>query len=67
MGIFSRFENKAEDVIEGSGGRGRGGIEPVKLAKRACKEMEHEKMIGVGTSMRPRSTTSSCRLRTMLQ
>lgn len=28
MGIFSRFENKAEDVIEGSGGRGRGGLEP---------------------------------------
>lgn len=53
MGIFSRFENKAEDVIEGSGGRGRGGIEPVKLAKRACKEMEHEKMIGVGHEYAP--------------
>lgn len=53
MGIFSRFENKAEDVIEGSGGRGRGGIEPVKLAKRACKEMEHEKMIGVGYEYAP--------------
>lgn len=53
MGIFSRFENKAEDVIEGSGGRGRGGIEPVKLAKRACKEMEHEKMIGVGHECAP--------------
>lgn len=53
MGIFSRFENKAEDVIEGSGARGRGGIEPVKLAKRACKEMEHEKMIGVGHEYAP--------------
>ena len=29
MGLFSRFEDKAEDVIEGAG---RGGIEPVKLA-----------------------------------
>lgn len=53
MGIFSRFENKAEDVIEGSGSRGRGGIEPVKLAKRACKEMEHEKMIGIGHEYAP--------------
>lgn len=53
MGIFSRFENKAEDVIEGSGGRGKGGIEPVKLAKRASKEMEHEKMIGVGHEYAP--------------
>lgn len=53
MGIFSRFENKAENVIEGSGGRGRGGIEPVKLAKRASKEMEHEKMIGVGHEYAP--------------
>jgi hypothetical protein len=53
MGMFSRFENKAEDVIEGSGGRGRGGIEPVKLAKRACKEMEREKMVGVGHEYAP--------------
>ncbi|MGI6032307.1 MAG: FhaA domain-containing protein [Coriobacteriales bacterium] len=53
MGFFSRFENKAEDVIEGSGGSGRGGIEPVKLAKRACKEMEREKMVGVGNEYAP--------------
>lgn len=51
MGLFSRFENKAEDVIEGSGGRG--GIEPVKLAKRAYKEMQREKMIGVGNEYAP--------------
>ena len=51
MGMFSRFENKAEDVIEGSGGRG--GIEPVKLAKRAGKEMEREKMVGVGHEYAP--------------
>ncbi len=53
MGMFSRFENKAEDMIEGSGGRGRGGIEPVKLAKRASKEMEREKMVGVGHEYAP--------------
>lgn len=53
MGMFSRFENKAEDFIEGSGGRGRGGIEPVKLAKRASKEMEREKMVGVGHEYAP--------------
>lgn len=51
MGLFSRFENKAEDVIEGSGGRG--GIEPVKLAKRAYKEMQREKMVGVGNEYAP--------------
>ena len=55
MSMFSRFENKAEDVIEGSGGRGRGrgGIEPIKLAKRAGKEMEREKMVGVGNEYAP--------------
>ena len=53
MGLFSRFESKAEDVIEDSGSSGRGGIEPVKLAKRACKEMEREKMVGVGHEYAP--------------
>ena len=52
MGLFSKFESKAEDVIEGSGG-GRGGIEPVKLAKRAAKEMERGKMTGVGHEYAP--------------
>ena len=50
MGLFSRFEDKAEDVFEGGG---RGGIEPVKLAKRAAKEMQREKMIGVGHEYAP--------------
>lgn len=53
MGVFSRFESKAEDAIEGSSGKGRGGIEPVKIAKRACKEMEREKMVGVGHEYAP--------------
>lgn len=53
MGLFSRFENKAEDVIEGGAGRGKGGIEPVKLAKRAFKEMQREKMVGVGHEYAP--------------
>lgn len=54
MGLFSRFESKAEDVIEGgAGSAARGGIEPVKLAKRACKEMEREKMVGVGHEYAP--------------
>ena len=53
MGLFSRFENKAEDMIEGSGASRRGGIEPVKLAKRASKEMEREKMVGVGHEYAP--------------
>lgn len=50
MGLFSRFESKAEDVIEGGS---RGGIEPVKLAKRAGKEMQREKMVGVGHEYAP--------------
>ena len=54
MGLFSRFESKAEDVIEGgAGASARGGIEPVKLAKRAYKEMEREKMVGVGHEYAP--------------
>ncbi len=50
MGLFSRFENKAEDIIEGGG---KGGIEPVKIAKRAYKEMQREKMVGVGHEYAP--------------
>lgn len=50
MGLFSRFEDKAEDLIEDSG---RGGIEPVKIAKKAAKEMQREKMIGVGHEYAP--------------
>lgn len=38
-------------MIEGSSGRG--GIEPVKLAKRAAREMEHEKMVSVGHEYAP--------------
>lgn len=53
MGLFSRFESKAEDMIEGGMSSGQGGIEPVKLAKRACKEMEREKMVGVGNEYAP--------------
>lgn len=54
MGLFSRFESKAEDMIEGGAGMSaHGGIEPVKLAKRACKEMEREKMVGVGHEYAP--------------
>ncbi|MCD8199749.1 MAG: FHA domain-containing protein [Coriobacteriaceae bacterium] len=41
-------------MIEGGSGRGgSGGIEPVKLAKRADKEMQREKMIGVGVEYAP--------------
>ena len=50
MGLFSRFEDKAEDVFEGSA---HGGLEPVKIAKRAAKEMQREKMVGVGHEYAP--------------
>lgn len=54
MGLFSKFEDKAEDIIEGGGSKGsKGGIEPVKIAKRAGKEMQREKMIGVGHEYAP--------------
>ncbi len=53
MGLFSRFEDKAEGIIEGSGSARGGGIEPVKLAKRAYKEMQREKMVGVGHEYAP--------------
>lgn len=51
MGFFSRFEDRAEGMIEGSSGRGS--IEPVKLAKRAAREMEREKMVSVGHEYAP--------------
>ena len=53
MGLFSRFEDKAESVIEGGASRGKGGIEPVKIAKRAVKEMQREKMVGIGHEYAP--------------
>lgn len=49
MGKLSRFEDKAEQVVEG----GRGSLEPVKLCKRAAKEMQREKMVGVGREYAP--------------
>lgn len=52
MGLFSKFEDKAENLIEGAGSS-KGGIEPVKIAKRAGKEMQREKMIGVGHEYAP--------------
>ena len=48
MGLLSRFESKAEDFVEGGGG-----LEPVKIAKRAAKEMQREKMVGVGHEYAP--------------
>ncbi len=53
MGFISRFENKAENIVEGGGRRGKGGIEPVKICKRAAKEMQREKLVGAGAEYAP--------------
>ena len=51
MGFFTKFEDKAESFFERSSGKG--GIEPVKIARRAGKEMQREKMVGVGHEYAP--------------
>ena len=49
MGIFSRFENKMEDAIDGLGDKFFDSpISPVQIAKRAEKQMKRNKMLGAG-------------------
>ena len=39
MGLFSKFENKMEDSIEGGGGLFKTPITPVKITREAEKQM----------------------------
>ena len=54
MGLFSKFENKVEDTVEGAAERmGGAPLSPVQIAKRAEKQMRREKMAGAGKQYAP--------------
>lgn len=54
MGIFSRFENKMEDTVEGAASRiSKAPISPVQIAKRAERQMRRETMVGAGKEYAP--------------
>lgn len=54
MGIFSRFEDKMDDAVEGAGARmSKAPISPVQIAKKAEKQMRRETMVGAGKQFAP--------------
>jgi pSer/pThr/pTyr-binding forkhead associated (FHA) protein len=54
MGLFSRFENKMEDTVEGAADKmSNAPINPVQIAKKAEKQMRREKMVGAGKEYAP--------------
>ena len=54
MGIFSRFEDKMEDGLEGAADRFFDApISPVQISKKAEKAMRREKMVGAGKQYAP--------------
>ena len=54
MGIFSRFEGKMEDAVEGTASKmSKAPISPVQIAKKAEKQMRRETMVGAGKEYAP--------------
>lgn len=54
MGIFSKFEGKMEDGLEGAADRiFDAPISPVQISKKAEKAMRREKMVGAGKQYAP--------------
>lgn len=54
MGVLRRFENRMEDSLEGMADRmANAPISPVKIAKKAEKQMQREKMVGAGKQYAP--------------
>ena len=54
MGLFSRFENKMEDTLEGAANKMFDApISPVQIAKKAEKQMRREAMVGAGKQFAP--------------
>lgn len=54
MGIFSRFEGKMEDTVEGAASKmSKAPISPVQIAKKAEKQMKREVMVGAGKQYAP--------------
>ena len=54
MGIFSKFENRMEDTVEGAASRmSKAPISPVQIAKKAEKQMRRETLVGAGKQYAP--------------
>ena len=54
MGLFSRFEGKMEDTVEGAASKmSKAPISPVQIAKKAEKQMRRETMVGAGKQYAP--------------
>ena len=54
MGIFSKFEDRMEDTVEGAASRmSKAPISPVQIAKKAEKQMRRETMVGAGKQYAP--------------
>lgn len=54
MGFFSRFERKVENTFESTANKMLNApISPVQIAKKAEKQMRHEKMVGAGKQYAP--------------
>ena len=54
MGIFSKFEDRMEDTVEGAASRmSKAPISPVQIAKKAEKQMRRETMVGAGKQFAP--------------
>ncbi len=54
MGIFSKFERRMEDTVEGAADKMVGSpLSPVQIAKKAEKQMRREKMVGAGKQYAP--------------
>ena len=53
MGLFSKFERKMEDSIEGGGGLFKTPISPVKITKEAEKQMRRNLTLGSGRRIAP--------------
>ena len=54
MGIFSKFERKVEDGVEGAASAfEKSALTPVQITKKAEKQMRREKVVGAGRQIAP--------------
>lgn len=54
MGIFSKFERKVEDSVEGAASAfEKSALTPVQITKKAEKQMKREKVVGKGRQIAP--------------
>ena len=54
MGIFSKFEDRMEDTVEGAASKmSKAPISPVQIAKKAEKQMRRGVMVGAGKQYAP--------------